>query len=195
LPHGERVSLGGMVRAIKYSHVKNGRDADAPTKYVMFDLEDVEGTIRTIVWPSQFTQQGQLVQTDTVLIAQGRIDRNRGDEANLVVDRLIPLEQLDQQLTTGIRIRLDEQIHSTAELKKTYEIVRGYPGHRALELELILSDGTQVRLVAHKTKIEINDQVCGRLRELLGSAAVEMQVDRKMSGKSSNGVRNGRSNR
>jgi DNA polymerase-3 subunit alpha len=55
----DRVSLGGMISAIRYSHVKNPRDANSPTKYVMFDLEDVDGAIRCILWPQDFAKHGE----------------------------------------------------------------------------------------------------------------------------------------
>jgi DNA polymerase-3 subunit alpha len=189
----ERVTLGGIVSSVKYAHVKNVRDANSPTKYGMFDLEDVEGTIRCIMWPTEFADQGHLIQSESIVVAQGRIDRNRGDEANLICERLIPIESLDQHLTSGIKIHVDEQIHGTDGLKKTYEIIRGYPGHRPLELNLCLADGTHVQLATHKTKIDINEQLCGRLRDLLGSSNVEMLVDRKaLAGKASNGRRDDR---
>ncbi len=60
----DRVSMGGMISAIKHSHVKNPRDQNSPTKYVMFDLEDVEGSIRCILWPQDFAQHGHLVVAD-----------------------------------------------------------------------------------------------------------------------------------
>ncbi|MGI9519569.1 MAG: DNA polymerase III subunit alpha, partial [Pirellulaceae bacterium] len=44
----ESAVLGGMISSIKYSHVKRVRDADSPTKYVMFDLEDMAGSVRCI---------------------------------------------------------------------------------------------------------------------------------------------------
>jgi len=41
-----------------------------PSKYVMFDLEDVDGTIRCILWPDGFAEMGQLVQADAILMAR-----------------------------------------------------------------------------------------------------------------------------
>ena len=81
-----------MISAIKYSHVKNPRDANSPTKYVMFDLEDVEGSIRCILWPQDFAQHGHLVAADGVVVLQGRLDYRGGDDPNLIVDKVIPVD-------------------------------------------------------------------------------------------------------
>ncbi|MEM7782366.1 MAG: DNA polymerase III subunit alpha [Planctomycetota bacterium] len=174
----DRVSMGGMISAVKHSHVKNARDANAPTKYVMFDLEDVDGAIRCILWPQDFARQGSAVIADAVVVLQGRLDYRGGDEANLIVDKVIPIDQLDESLTHGMKIIIDQTVLGEAGLKNAYEILRGYPGNRELKLEVILEDGMRVEMTSRK-KIEINDQLTRRLTDLLGKTSVEMLIDRK----------------
>ncbi|MDG2184877.1 MAG: DNA polymerase III subunit alpha [Mariniblastus sp.] len=175
----DRVTMGGMISSLKYSHVKRVRDANSPTKYVMFDLEDVDGSIRCIQWPTEFAEQGERVQADAIVVVQGAIDRRGGgDEANLVIDRVIPLDEIDQCLTTGIKIRVQETIHQQSDLKAIYEIIRGYPGKGVLQLQLTLSDGMEVSLAVNKLKVDVNQQLCSRLEERLGKEALEMIVDR-----------------
>ena len=113
----DRVSMGGMISAVKHSHVKNPRDPNSPTKYAMFDLEDVDGAIRCILWPQDFANLGHLVVADAVVVLQGRLDFRGGDEANLIVDKVIPLDQLDQSLTHGIKILIDQNRHGEDGLK------------------------------------------------------------------------------
>lgn len=174
----DRVSMGGMISAVKHSHVKNPRDQNSPTKYVMFDLEDVDGAIRCILWPQDFAEHGHAVKADEVVVLQGRLDYRGGDEANMIVDKVIPIDQLDQNLTHGMKIMIDQQMHGEDGLKTAYEILRGYPGNRELKIEIILEDGMRVEMNSNK-KIEINDQLTGRLTELLGHSSVEMLIDRK----------------
>ena len=53
LAHRTEAMLGGMLSAIKFAHTKNPRPG-SPSKYAMFDLEDMEGMMRCILWPEQF---------------------------------------------------------------------------------------------------------------------------------------------
>ena len=73
---------------------------------------------------------------------------------------------------------IDQNMHGHDGLKTAYEIIRGYPGNRQLKIELLLEDGMRVQLDSNR-KIAVSEQLCGRLRELLGTGGVEMLVDTK----------------
>jgi len=167
LPDRTEVFLGGMLSAIKITNTKNSRPG-APTRYAMFDLEDMTGTMRCILWPDDFVNFGQLVQPDAIMVVRGSLDRRGGDEANLVVNELIPLTELGSRYTTGVVVRVDEAKHGTEILPKIREIVRGYPGQRDFELLLQLRDGCRVRLRSQKLRLDVNPELQRRLDELLG---------------------------
>ena len=166
LPERSEVIMGGMLASLKFSNTKNPRPG-APSKYVMFDLEDMTGTIRCILWPDDFVTHGHLVQPDTILVARGSIDRRGGEEANLIVNELIPLDQLGSRYTSGVVIRVDEEKHGAEMLAKIKEIVRGYPGERDFELLLNLADGSRVRMKARQ-RIDITPELQRRMDDLLG---------------------------
>lgn len=167
LPDRMEVFLGGMLSSIKITNTKNSRPG-APTRYAMFDLEDMAGAIRCILWPDDFVNFGELVQPDAILVARGSIDRRGGEEANLIVNELIPLSELSTRYTTGVMVRVDEAKHGPEMLGKIREIVRGYPGQRDFELLLQLRDGCRVRLKSNRVRLDITPELQRRLDELLG---------------------------
>jgi len=172
LPDRAEVMMGGMLSAIKFAHVKNARP-DAPTKYANFDLEDLAGAMRCILWPNDFSSCGELVQPDAILVVRGVIDRRGGgDEANLIVNELIPLDQLDSRYTSGLVVRIDEEQHGPEALAKVREIVRAYPGSGELQLVLSLADGARVYLRSDKFRVEINGELRRRIDDLLGAGHV-----------------------
>lgn len=172
LPDRAEVMMGGMLSSIKHAHTKNGRPG-APTKYANFDLEDMDGSIRCIQWPDDFAEHGHLIQPDAILVVRGALDRRGGDEANLIVNELVPLDQLDTRYTTGVRIRIDENRHGSQVLSQVKEIVRGYPGNRDLEFVLALREGINVRMKSHQMSVEISTEMRDRLIDLLGAGNVQ----------------------
>ena len=170
LPHRTEVMLGGMIASIKFSHTKNPRPGSTHTKYAMFDLEDMQGIMRTIVWPEDFANWGHLVQADAVLAARGVIDKRPGsEEANFIVNELIPLEDLPARFTKGMRVQVDETKHGERGLEMLREIIRGYPGNCAFQLVLSLADGSRVYCNCDDVKVELNSEMRSRIDDLLGA--------------------------
>ena len=169
------VILGGMMSAIKLAHTKNGKP-NAPTKYANFDLEDMAGNIRCIIWPDDFEVFGHMVVADAVVAARGRLDRRGGgDEANLIVNELIPISDLDDRYTTGITIKLDPLVNGEEVFGKVREIVRGYPGTQALKF-LLRTEEAIVHLRA-KSGVEVNPELRTRLEDLLGAGSYRLETD------------------
>jgi DNA polymerase-3 subunit alpha len=178
LPERAEVILGGMLSAIKFAHVKKTRPGATATKYANFDLEDKHGTIRCILWPEEFVTFGPLVQPDAVLLARGTIDRRGGDEANLIVSEMIPLDELDSRYTSGMIICLDELDGEAGALRTIREIVRGYPGDRDLFLLFSFRDGSRVQLKSNRLRVDITPELRSRVEDLLGPGHLRLIMSR-----------------
>jgi len=173
LPNRHEAMLGGMIASIKFSHTKNPRPGSTATKYAMWDLEDSEGIMRCILWPEDFARFGHLVEADRILAVRGAIDKRPGsEEANFIVNELIPLEDLSQRFTRGIVIRVDGQRHREKGLEALYEILRGYPGKCELQLVLCLEDQSRVVCQCDNLRIDLNPELRRRVDELLGPGHV-----------------------
>ena len=174
VPERGEVFLGGMLSAIKFAHTKKPRPGSTATKYANFDLEDTAGSIRCIIWPEDFAKYESLVQPEAVLMVRGAIDRRGGDEANLIVNELVPLNELDSRYTTGLIICLDEAHGDAGTLKQVHEIVRGYPGQIELQFHLSLGDAGAVRLKSRRLRVDITPELRRRVDELLGPNHVRL---------------------
>lgn len=172
------VTVGGMISSIKLAHTKNPKPG-APSKYANFDLEDMLGSVRCIVWPKGFVNCGEKVVADSVVLVKGKVDRRGGgDEVNLVVDELIPLNEVDVRYTHGMRIRLDEADHDRTTLLGVREILRGYPGKQELLFSIRLRQGETVHLKTAKYKVEINQEMRDRLDDLLGTGHYKLMMSK-----------------
>ena len=168
LKHRTEVVLGGMLSAIKLSHTKNPKPG-SPSRYAMFDLEDSEGIMRSIVWPDQFVHYEELIKPDAVVVVRGVVDKRPGsEEANLIVNEIIPLENLAARYTRGVRIRVSEKLHGPHTLEQLHEILRGYPGNCELELTLCLADGSRASCKCTGAKLAVTPEMQARVDQLLG---------------------------
>jgi DNA polymerase-3 subunit alpha len=165
-----------MLSAIKLAHTKNPRPG-APSKYANFDFEDVEGTIRSILWPDDYALYGHLVKPDAILVARGVIDRRGGgDEANLIVNELIPIEELGSRYTTGIVIRIDEASGAEQQLSQVRDIARGYPGNCELQLVLCLRDLSRVHIRSQRLRVDVSPELRQRLESAIGPGRIRLMT-------------------
>ncbi|TWT95223.1 DNA polymerase III subunit alpha [Botrimarina colliarenosi] len=172
LEHRTEVVMGGMLAAIKMSHTKNPKPG-MPSKYAMWDLEDMDGIMRCILWPEQFAQFGQLVVGDAIVGVRGAIDRRPGaEEVNLIVNELMPIEELSERYTSGVVISVREA-DGVERLESLREILRGYPGTKTLKLALSLDDGGRVQLDCPKG-VELGQELRTRVDDLLGPGAFRL---------------------
>ncbi|HVT29728.1 MAG TPA: DNA polymerase III subunit alpha, partial [Lacipirellulaceae bacterium] len=169
------VLVGGMLAALKFSHTKTPRPGSTHTKYAMWDLEDLVGIVRCILWPEQFAEFGHLVKADAVLALRATVDRRPGsEEVNLIVQELIPLEELSARFSNGVLIRVRENGNDSDVLASLREIVRGYPGNKPLRLRLELADGGVVTMDCSKSSVTIDPELRRRVEDLLGSGSFRL---------------------
>jgi DNA polymerase-3 subunit alpha len=175
LPKKSEVVLGGMISALRIAQTKNPRSGSQATRYAMFDLEDAAGGMRCILWPEDFLTYGQHVQADAIVVLRGSIDKREGsEEANLIVNEVIPVAEAPQRFTKGVRFRLDERRHAADCLEKLREILLGYPGPGEVQLQVVLEDGRQVSLVCDGMKVELHPEMRARALELLGHGSYQL---------------------
>ncbi|MDA7977473.1 MAG: DNA polymerase III subunit alpha [Pirellulales bacterium] len=188
LGHRTEVYLGGMLAAIKHSHTKNPRPGQVNTKYAMFDLEDMAGVMRCIIWPEQFAQYGEMVKPEAILLIRGSIDKRPGtDDANLIVNELIPIESLAERYTRGVQINLDETTAPPEKVRRLHEILRGYPGDCEVRFSLKLTDGACVTMKCDRFKLALNAEMRARVDQLLGPGGLTLITSKPKPASNGNG--------
>jgi DNA polymerase-3 subunit alpha len=136
----------------------------------MWDLEDLDGIVRCILWPESFAEFGQFVRPDAILAMRATIDKRPGsEELNLIIQELFPLDELAVRYTSGVLVRIREEEHGVEALTKLREIVRGYPGGKPLKLHLVLADGGCVAIDYSSTGVALDPELRRRVDDLLGA--------------------------
>ena len=113
------------------------------------------------------------------------------DEANLIVNEIIPLDQLDSRYTRGMVVTIPESPDAEATLRTLQEVLRGYPGNCQLQLVLSLEDGKRVLLKANRTQIDAaHPELRRRVEDLVGPGNLRLLASLPKSNGNGNG--NGR---
>jgi DNA polymerase-3 subunit alpha len=173
----ETVVIGGLVAALKLSNTKQARPGSTHTRYGMFDLEDMDGLVRSICWPEDYARLGDHLQPDAVVLVAGSIDRRAGsEETNLIVNEIVPIAEAWKLQPRGVSIRIEEGRHDAATLDRLAEVVRRHPGRVPVRLIVDLASGPRALLEADAAKVQWGPELHRELVTLLGPGCVRAPV-------------------
>lgn len=182
----DEVLMGGMISSIKIAHTKNPKPGQS-SKYANFDLEDMDGFVRSICWPDGMEKYGDMIQPDAVVLVRGKVDKRGEDEVNFIVDEMIPIAEADNKFTTGIHIVYDQQKHKPELIHKIREVLRGYPGPRDVLFAIRLETGETVHVKSSKQRVVISPELRTRLDDLLGAESHKLLMTKPKMKSGGNG--------
>jgi len=177
VPAKADVVVGGMVAALKLSNTKQPRPGSTHTRYAMFDLEDMDGLVRSICWPEDFARLDERIRADAVVLVAGSIDRRAGsEETNLIVNDVVPLAEAWNLPVRNLTVRLVEGSHDRDTLDRLAAIVSGHRGKVPLRLVLDTADGMRVLMEADRHAVTWSVGLHAALVDLLGPGSVRAAV-------------------
>jgi DNA polymerase-3 subunit alpha len=144
----------------------------------MFDLEDMDGLVRTICWPEDYARLGEHIRPDAVIVVAGSIDRRAGsEETNLVVNQIVPIAAVASLPTRSVTVKVTEGLHDEATLDRLAALVRQHPGKVPLRMVIELADGSRVLMEADRDRVAWSGELRTAIVELLGPGALRAAVD------------------
>lgn len=177
---GIEVTIGGMIGAIKKATTKKP-SRNGQSRYANFDLEDTQGVVRCIIWPDDYARSQEMIVPEEIVLIQGRVDR-RGREPNLIVNKLMTIEQAERQMTQYLAIRFRKGYHNENDLRKVRTLLHQNPGETSVILlvetpdELNPEFRLQSTLAVPALTVSANRTLKRELRELLGPSGFKCHI-------------------
>ena len=107
---GAEVRLGGMVTQFDTRVIKAGRNQG--TRFAIFRLEDFTGQTKCVLWSDQYTRFKEEVVEDSMLLFEGHVEwRDGSSEPDVIVEKVMTLDQARKELTRGLVIRMQYDDH------------------------------------------------------------------------------------
>jgi DNA polymerase III subunit alpha len=160
---GEVVTVGGIVSALKQLTTKKGEPM------VFLRLDDLSGSLETVVFNSVYTAARELLEADRVLVVKGRVDHKEG-ETKLIALEIAPFEASADK--GEVRLRLDARRAPAGTIRELAEVVRRFPGDAEVLLELETSSGPQIYAFGPGYRVRPEPDFHAEVKALLGEAAI-----------------------
>jgi len=161
---GEVLTVGGIVGAVKSLTTKKG------DPMVFLRLDDLSGSIETVVFNSVYTASRELLEADRVLVVKGRVDHKQEGETKLIALEVTAFETTPER--TEVRLRVDARKAPAGLIRDLAGIVRDFPGESRVVVDLELSSGSRTYVFGPTFNVRPEPDFFAEVKALLGEAAV-----------------------
>jgi len=174
----EPVILGGILARVRPTVAKTGRNAGA--RMAWLTLQDQTGIIEGVAFSDVYAKFQSLLQTDSVIVLIGRVDRRRG-EPSVVVDRILGIEQAARELASSIDITLDLRNapaeRAEAVLGSLREFLQGASTGRGAEvlLRLRIESSRVVTLRPGLIRLAAEPAIVAAIEAIVGIGSVRLR--------------------
>jgi DNA polymerase-3 subunit alpha len=164
-PKNRKIALAGMITSVTPMVSKKG---DRMAKFI---LEDTEGSIEAIVFPSYFEKCKDVLAEDNIVCVTGRYEHDRG--AQILVNEMSRINvEKDLQANAVVEFSVNASLFSQMLVERLLKILRLYPGTNAVVLYVQQSDGRRVRAELPVTVNASAAQMHIEVKQLLETGAM-----------------------
>jgi DNA polymerase-3 subunit alpha len=162
-PDGQVISVGGLLTGLQRKVTKQGNS------WAMATLEDLEGAIDVMIFPSAYQLCSTLLAEDAILVIKGRLDRREDTPKVIAMEVTQPdLTVRDEGGPFSVTMPIGRCTPPLVERLK--EVLVTHPGKSEVHLHLQNGPRTTVVRLDDKLRVSPSPSLMGDLKQLLGPA-------------------------
>ena len=182
---GQMLRMGGLVASVKVIRTKKEE------LMAFVQLEDLEGTIEVVIFPSVYGTCVDLLVADTPILVEGKLQlEDKG--AKVLAETVIPMEKAEALWTAEVHFAIDVARTDAPTLARMRDIIQRHPGDCKGFIRLKNDNTVTLIAMADNWGIQPGRELSRDINSLLGYAAVQTQCSDIIES-STNGNGRGRS--
>ncbi|MBN1754595.1 DNA polymerase III subunit alpha [bacterium] len=156
------VSIGGTITQVKSIITKKG------DSMAFANLEDFEGRVELCFFPAIYDKFQLHVYEDNMVWIQGNISYRGSREPKVVVEKLVPLEDIRASMTSYLDIRIHVDQVRDEDIKLIKKTLLANKGDKPLRIHVVMPEKTYIA-VSRKYSSDASFQLVRKLREIIDS--------------------------
>ncbi|MCL4216362.1 MAG: DNA polymerase III subunit alpha, partial [Candidatus Hydrogenedentes bacterium] len=163
---GTDVVVGGLLSTVKHYTTNKGK------RMAWITLETLEGPCEVTVFPELYEKRGGLLVEDMIVMMDAKVNF-RNNEAGLVAEDIIPIEEAEQKMSKAVHIRLTTIGLDHPLLERLAYLLDDYPGPCDVYLHCQREDKTEVVIHAPGScRVTAAPELKTRVAEMLGAESL-----------------------
>ena len=159
----QRVILGGILAEVNQKVTRNN------SIMAFLKLEDLTRVIEVVVFPKTLDKVRNLINLDSMVVINGRVNIKEDEEPKLICESIEPLEKVNSD---KVYIRVDDLQMAKAMKQKLIDVVSEYKGDSALYV-FTANDRKNYRM-PRDMWVDLNSEVVFELKKVFGDSNVKV---------------------
>ncbi|HYN02878.1 MAG TPA: DNA polymerase III subunit alpha [Vicinamibacteria bacterium] len=166
-PAGVEATVGGIVTALRLIKTKKG------DRMASFLLEDLEGSVETLVFPEAYKKAAGRLADDQVVLVKGRPEVLDDGRVKLLASEVLPLEQAKLAEARYVTIRVSVVAWDREKGERLRDILAAHRGDCPVTLELVRPGSWEAALVPSAYyRVRPDSQLREEVEALLGPGSL-----------------------
>ncbi len=157
---GATVLVSGLVTSVQRKITKKG------DPWAMVTLEDLEGAIEVLLFPSAYQLASTLLVPDAIITVKGRVSRSKEQPELHALEVTVP--DLDTRSDGPVVISLPSTRCTAPVIAQLKEVLRTHPGLTEVRLRLLTRDATKLMRLDDGLRVTPSPALFADLKQLLG---------------------------
>lgn len=139
---GEKIILAGIVSGFQVRHSKKGN------RFCIFRLEDQSTGVKCLAWADAYSKFSEILKDDALLIVEGRVESNEGQEITMILDDVKKLEDAIPLKARNVKITLPSKDLDELYFEKLFTILSQGKGSCEVYLDFILNEKLSLKMLS-----------------------------------------------
>ena len=177
---GERVTIGGMIGAVRRLRTKKG------DPMVFATLEDLHGSVELVIFADTLDEAAGAVEQDAVVLVKGKVDHKESSRTAVVatsVQRFAPSDDelaraerdaagraAGEVVAEAVQIRLDVRALESSALDDLRTLLESFPGEAEVVVELAGGESPRRLRLGPQYRVKRSAALYAELTQQLGAA-------------------------
>ncbi len=168
---GDEVLVGGIISKAKFTTTRKTNE-----KMAIVTLEDLDGVVDVLVFPTTFSKAAGLVKQDAIIFVKGRVNL-REEEPKIVANEISALDSVKMKYTKMVVVDLVTAGLETLTLEKLKKILSRYPGKVPVYLNFVKPDGKRTTVSIGKSySVEPHEGLARDVEKVFGQNVVNFRA-------------------
>ena len=167
LTESREVVMIGIITALRLLKTKKG------DRMASFVLEDLDGSIETLVFPKTYQEVAARLADDLVVLVKGRAEGQEDAKPKLLASELLPLDQAKMLEARHVTLRIPTTAWDRSKGERLREILDSHRGECPVSLELTRPGAFAVTLAAGASfRVKPDAALKDKVEALLGTGTL-----------------------